>query len=210
MNLFAIESKLRKFFVITLILSLFAISIVATGVSVVLYNQLIQVSAELNKQATKPSETTTPGYGMQTTKIFFSKDPESYSTDFTYTVGVSREIKISSPVESSIEELLKGPSVGEAENGLKLPITLTGESNCNGDNFRVVSNLTQLGTDLEIHFCKKVTLNGAADTARIVSVVKKTILGLESSVNYSPGRIAVLDSTGNCLGDESGMNACLM
>ncbi|MEO6729152.1 MAG: hypothetical protein ABIM99_04485 [Candidatus Dojkabacteria bacterium] len=200
--------SLRKYFVIVLIISLAAVAIVATCVSVILYNQLIQVSNELNTQATRPADNINTSTKIMT-KIYFSKSPDSYTGDFSYTVGVDREIDKIKPVETALEQILSGPSVDEASMGLKDPIILSGESNCNGGDFKIVSNLTQLGTDIEIHFCKDVLIGGTGDVARVVAVVKKTIQGLETSANYKSGRIAVLDKTGNCLGDEIGMNACL-
>ncbi len=151
-----------------------------------------------------PEENTT-----ETTKVYFSKIPESYDTDFTFVVGVSRVIDSNSPVESSLKRLFDGPSLSEMSDGLRQPIVLTGESNCNSADFKIVSNSTALGSDIEVHLCKEAVINGVGDTARIQSVIKKTLLGLEDSVNFKVGRIAVLNKDNNCLGDESGMNACL-
>ncbi|MFS8130837.1 MAG: hypothetical protein ACMG57_02555 [Candidatus Dojkabacteria bacterium] len=144
-----------------------------------------------------------------TTKVYFSKIPESYDTDFAFGVAVSRVISKSSPVEDSLNMLFKGPTVSEVAGGLRDPIPLSGESNCDGNDFRIVSNSTQLGSDIEVHFCKDITISGVGDVARIQSVIKKTLLALQDSANFKVGRIAVLDKSNNCLGDESGMNACI-
>lgn len=143
-------------------------------------------------------------------KIYFSKEPQSYKDDFTYSVPVDREIDRTQPVETAIKELLKGPSASEKAQDLKSPIVLSGESNCGGDDFRIISNSTQLGVDIEVVFCKDITLTGIGDSARVQSVIKKTIYALEDSANFKSARIAVLDKTSNCIGDESGLNTCLM
>lgn len=160
--------------------------------------------------ATTPSTVETQEQSNDvTSKIYFSKIPESYDTDLTFVAPVTRVISKAGAVESSLDMLFKGPTVAEVSAGLRNPIVLTGDSNCSGSDFRIVSNGTQLGTDIEVHLCKDVTINGVGDTARIQSVIKSTLLALKDSANFTVGRIAVLDKNNNCVGDESGMNACI-
>lgn len=188
---------------------LFLLSI-TTGISTGVAFFYARENADLRSQLVQNTQTPVPPTSqMLTTKVYFSKTPDSYETDFAFVVGVNREINSISPVETVMDKFLQGPSAEEAITGLKNPVVLTGASNCSGEQYRIVSNLTQLGTDLEIHFCKNITVNGAGDLARIQSTINRTLIELETSANYSIGRIAILDMNGNCLGDESGMNACL-
>ncbi|MEP7103394.1 MAG: hypothetical protein ABI721_01640 [Candidatus Dojkabacteria bacterium] len=145
------------------------------------------------------------------TKIYFSKTPQSYDSDFSYVVGVDREVNKSESVVQAIEKILAGPTAAETALGYKNPITLTGSSNCGGNLFTFSSNYDSMATanDVTIKFCKDVTISGIGDSGRIQAVIKKTLQGLEHTADYKVGKIAILDKNGNCLGDESGMNACL-
>lgn len=158
------------------------------------------------KPETTPSD---PGSGTQLSKIHFSKIPQSDS-DFSFTVSANKEVSILEPVETSINQIITGPTAAESADGVRNPIILTGTSNCGGSNFTTSTtyDFTTRETDTTIQFCKDLP-TGVGNIAKIKTVIIKTLEDLQDSVEFNLGSLAILDKNGNCLGDESGMNLCL-
>src|SRR5690349_12002283 len=92
---------------------------------------LINNKPKLSEVAIVPTTNPTTESNTVSSKIYFSKDPESYEDDLTFTVGVQRDIDKTKPIETALTELLKGPTTTETNLGLRNPIVLSGESSCN-------------------------------------------------------------------------------
>ena len=134
--------------------------------------------------------------------VHFSKDPESLE-NFDYTVQVERDRDQSvSAIDAALIELLKGPTASEVAAGMFTPIKLSGESNCDGGNFRYTTSSNKL----TFTFCKQLTLAGIGDDARISAVISETIAANSGTI---PPEVIIIDRNGNCLGDQSGQNTCL-
>ena len=83
------------------------------------------------------------------------------------------------------------------------PIKLTGTSNCSGKDFSL--SIDQTTKKATLKFCKLVTSAGIGDDARIKNTITKTLTQFSTVTT-----VVILDRGGNCMGDESGMNACMM
>lgn len=107
--------------------------------------------------------------------IYFSKDPESFD-DPEFTGFVRRTYEDNQNlVIFVINELIKGPSLSEQnEDDLFSELELSGESNCDGNNYEYSISSSQL----ELKFCKEIISSGVLMDARIKSFVEKTLLEL--------------------------------
>jgi hypothetical protein len=143
-------------------------------------------------------------------KVHFSKKPESYETDFTFTVGVDRQVIRGDAANLAMRELFNGPTDDEKDDDLVNPIIVSGASNCGGSSVSVKTTEDEAteSNNIEVKICKNLTINGVADTARIKSVIENTLKGLEESIDYKVGKIAILDKASHCVGDESGTDSC--
>ncbi|MEO6729151.1 MAG: hypothetical protein ABIM99_04480 [Candidatus Dojkabacteria bacterium] len=160
--------------------------------------------------ATPPSTIPATDYDTGATFIYLSKTPESFDTDFSFTVAVSREINVLEPVETAMREIIIGPTTSEYSLGYRNPVILTGGSNCGGDDFTVSTTYdsTARTTDTVVQFCKDLP-SGIGPQARIKSVITDTLSNFGDSLGFHLGDLNILTKEGNCIGDESGMNICL-
>jgi hypothetical protein len=131
------------------------------------------------------------------TRVFFGRDPESLE-DFTAVFPVGRGPL--SPL-ASVLELIQGPTLEEAQQGYRseLRLMLRGESNCDGQVELSVADGTAV-----VRFCREVASAGIGQDARMASQVNATLLQFPSIK-----QVRLLDRTGRCLMDMSGMDQCL-
>lgn len=158
-----------------------------------------QPEAELAPTRTRQSKEETVKVTPKTVQVFFPKSPNS-DGDFTYVEPVLRQTTKEKVATFAIEQLIAGPSDPESGKGFLDPIQLQGSSNCGGDFQLVVAEGVA-----KLQFCKNVVSRGTGDDARAISAVKATLK------QFSTVKSAiVLDKNGNCLGDQSGENVCLV
>jgi Sporulation and spore germination len=131
-------------------------------------------------------------------QIFFSKRPES-DNDPAYTMPVIRQTSRTDIATTALEHLLAGPSDSEQAEGMYSTIQLSGVSNCGGKDFSL--NIQEgLAT---FRFCRQPKLAGDLDGFRIRKQINSTLTQFETVK-----KIMILDSTGNCFDDMSGLNRC--
>lgn len=112
--------------------------------------------------------------------VFFSKNPESVN-DFTYVVRVERTTTDSNLIDHALKQLISGPNSSETQAGLFTPISLKGDSTCNGDDFQTTLNDDKV---VRIYLCKDLVINGVGDAARVQTVLERTLIGLNEATKY--------------------------
>jgi hypothetical protein len=143
-----------------------------------------------------PTETPTES----TIKVYFSKDPESYD-DPTVVEGVVRTPSKADIASFALEQLILGPSAEEKALKLFTELKLSGISNCGGKDFKIETD--SAAKKATITFCRPIDSPGVLSDARIKSEIEKTMNEL-STVDST----VIITSSGNCFGDQSGMNTC--
>jgi spore germination protein GerM len=135
--------------------------------------------------------------------VYFSHNPKSYE-DFTYTVTAPRTSDRKDIGTYTIEQLIQGPTADEAAQSLFSPLQnkLTGDSNCGGPDFSLVINEDGLGT---LRFCKDLITAGIGEDAIITETTTQTLKQF-STIN----KVTILTKSGDCFGDMSGENRCLL
>jgi hypothetical protein len=150
--------------------------------------------------------TATPsGYPV---KVYFSKHPESDSNPAAV-FPVNRVSPTLQVATYASAQLIAGPTASEHSAGYYTPLTsvLTGSSNCGGPDFQITLNMKgstpEAGT-ATFKFCRATSLPGDLTGGVIRAEINKTLLQF-STIH----KVVILDSTGHCFDDLSGLNACL-
>ncbi|HEV7129957.1 MAG TPA: GerMN domain-containing protein [Ktedonobacterales bacterium] len=136
-------------------------------------------------------------------KVYFSKHPDS-DNNVNVVVAADRTSPTLGVGTFAIQQLIAGPSATEAAAGLytELTASLTGASNCGGPDFQyTIDNGTHTGT---LKFCKVTSLAGDLTGARIQAEITKTLTQFPNVT-----KVIILNSTGHCFNDLSGMDSCL-
>lgn len=154
-------------------------------------------------QTTAPTSTPTLAQTSSPTRqrsvqVFFSRFPAA-GDDFTQVASVTRSTSRVSVARFAIEQLLVGPTSTERRQGLRSPVQLQGNSTCGSDFTLSINNGVA-----RLQFCRQVVSAGVGDDARAKSAIEAT---LKQFATVS--RVVILDSNGNCFGDQSGENLCL-
>ncbi|HEY7778807.1 MAG TPA: hypothetical protein VIC85_01220 [Ktedonobacterales bacterium] len=151
--------------------------------------------------AVAPTATATPaGYPV---KVFFSKHPDS-DGDVSKVFPVNRVSPTLGVATFAIQQLIAGPVAVEASAGYYTEITaaLAGSSNCGGPDFKyTIADATHTGT---LQFCRPTQLPGDLSGPRIKAEITATLTQFPNVT-----KVVILDSTGHCFDDASGLNACL-
>ncbi|HBB36284.1 MAG TPA: hypothetical protein DDZ80_23840 [Cyanobacteria bacterium UBA8803] len=132
-------------------------------------------------------------------KVFFPKSPNS-DRDFTYVEPVWRTTTSPGIARFAIEQLIAGPTNEESRKGLINAIDLQGSSNCGQDFTLAISQGVA-----RLQLCKTVVSGGVGDDARAISAIEATLKQFPTIQS-----IVILDKDGNCFGDGSGENLCLV
>lgn len=129
--------------------------------------------------------------------VFFSKNPES-SDDLNKVFPVSRATN-ESVLKSAVGELIAGPTKQEKDEGYFGGLQLSGDSNCDGQEFK----LEVVENRLTLTFCKDLAQTDKEELSRaqnqIIATLKST--GLAES-------FLVLDKDGKCLFGEQFSLSC--
>lgn len=133
--------------------------------------------------------------------VYFAKNPES-NDNFEYTVSVDRSTTRRDTGAFAIEQLIAGPSASEQAKGLFSPLSgkISGPSDCSGRDF----TLTIENSIAKLRFCRTVSSAGIGDDARISTTIGATLKQF-STVE----KVIILTKSGDCFGDQSGLNRCL-
>ena len=143
---------------------------------------------------------TTLAQNTRAVRVYFPKEPRSFSSDLSYVEGVTRYTSSTSVASYAVQQLIAGPNSQEQRQGLRKAVTLQGNSNCGADfSLRIRNSVAQL------RFCRTVASAGVGDDARTLSALNATLKQFPT-VKYT----VILDQNGNCLGDMSGENNCFI
>ena len=155
---------------------------------------------------------TTTGYPV---KVFFSKYPDSVSTNFSTVYAVDRISPTIAVGTFSLQLLIAGPTLSERQAGYftELNTLLSGPSNCSaplpvgGPDFTLALNkkgtVTQTGT-ATIKFCRSLNSPGIGADVRVSAEINAT---LKQFSNIT--KVVILTKDGHCFGDGSGLDLCL-
>ena len=154
-----------------------------------------------------PTATTTVTPSGPTIKVFFGKDPDSFS-DQSVLVASERPFTGDNKVTALLTELLKGPSLDEKAAGDFSTFSLSGSSACGGSSFQ----FSRTGSLLKVKFCKDINPTTSPDGSageglrsegRMLNALAKT-LEVDGVT-----QIEIRDKTGLCFGlDAGGLNTC--
>lgn len=132
--------------------------------------------------------------------VYFSKHPES-DNDPSKTFTVQRASPDLSVAKFSITELLKGPTPDEQSKGYFTYVRLRDDtSNCGGADF-IVSIENGVAT---LQFCKTFDHIGSVSDGQAESNIKDTLKQFPTVQ-----KIVILNKSGKCEFDLSGLNLCL-
>ena len=158
------------------------------------------------------SASTVTGYPV---KVFFSKFPESVTTNFSAVYPVGRMSPTIAVGTFAIQLLLAGPTLSENQAGYFTELTtmLSGPSNCSapllvgGPDFTLSldkrGTVTQTGT-ATVKFCRSLTSPGIGADARVIAEITATLKQFPRIK-----QVVILTKDGHCFGDESGKDLCL-
>lgn len=158
------------------------------------------------------SATSPDGYRV---KVYFSKFPDSLN-NFTAVFPVKRISPTIAVATFSIQLLIAGPTLSERSAGYfsEFNSILTGPSSCSapqptgGPDFTLklnVKGITPAPGTATLRLCRTTSSPGVGADARILAEINAT---LKQFSNIQ--QVVVLDKNGNCFGDESGLNRCLV
>ena len=155
---------------------------------------------------------TATGYPV---KVFFSKYPDSVSTNFSTVYAVDRISPTIAVGTFSLQLLIAGPTLSEQQAGYftELNTMLSGPSNCSaprpvgGPDFTLTldkkGTVTEPGT-ATVKFCRSLTSPGIGADARVKAEINAT---LKHFPNIK--KVVILTRDGHCFADESGKDLCL-
>ncbi len=109
----------------------------------------------------------------------------------------------------AIQQLIAGPRPSEASAGYftELKGALSGSSNCGGADFTITLNMrgtTPKQGTATLRFCRTTSLPGDLSGGRIRAEIDRTLRQFPTITAD-----VILDSTGHCFDDLSGMDMCL-
>jgi hypothetical protein len=137
-----------------------------------------------------------------TVQVFFSRDPDSFN-DFTAMFAQSRVVPGGAGlIEQTVAAHLAGPTPGEQAAGFfsDFKNLLVGPSTCKGQDFTLMVTLG-IAT---LQLCHATSSAGIGQDARAQNEINATLMQFAGIT-----RVIVLDSTGHCLFDQSGLDLCL-
>ncbi len=148
-------------------------------------------------------------------KVFFSRFPESVTTNFSAVFPVDRTSPTIAVGTFAIQLLIAGPTLTERNRGYfsELNSILTGPSNCSapfptaGPDFKLTLNKKgsrdEEGT-ATVKFCRSVTSPGIGADARVTAEMNATLKQFPQIK-----KVVILTQNGHCFGDLSGKDLCL-
>ena len=162
-----------------------------------------------------PQNTATPGPSNgYAVKVYFSKFSD---TNPNNVYPVDRVSPTSAVATFAIQLLIAGPTLAERSQGYysELNSLFSGPSGCDitnatptgGPDFTLTLNMKgstpQQGT-ATLQFCRQSSSSGVDEDGRIKAEITATLKQFSNIKN-----VVILTQSGQCFGDESGMNQCL-
>lgn len=148
------------------------------------------------EEEAKVSDSAQPS-AVSTALVYFSK----YSEDNNSTASASVERAVyqgQDPVAKVVEELIAGPSSAEKAEGYSGGFELKGDSNCNGQDFKVVTEENAI----KLQFCRDYSNDGMAEEKLQREQIVKSLSGISGHPN-----VYILDKSGKCLFSHT-LNGC--
>jgi hypothetical protein len=148
-------------------------------------------------------------------KVFFSRYPESVSTNFSTVYPVDRISPTIAVGTFALQLLIAGPTLSEQQTGYftELNTMLSGPSNCSsprpvgGPDFTLAldkkGTVTEPGT-ATVKFCRSLNSPGIGADARVKAEITATLTQFANIKS-----VVILTKDGHCFGDESGKDLCL-
>jgi spore germination protein GerM len=136
-------------------------------------------------------------------KVYFSKHPDSDANASTV-VPVNRVSPTLGVATYALQQLIAGPTGAETAAGFfsELGGSLTGASSCGGADFQyTINNVSHTGT---LRFCRQTQLAGDLVGPRIKAQINATLTQFPNVT-----KVVILNSSGHCFDDLSGMDVCL-
>lgn len=122
--------------------------------------------------------------------VYFSRytdsdtpDEEVYSVERTVYQGQD-------PLSVAVDELIAGPSSEEKADGFYGGIGLSGDSNCDGADYKIQTS----ESTVTVQFCKNVNDGSVTDSAQSQKQIRSTLSQLTGH-----GQVVALDKDGKCL-----------
>jgi hypothetical protein len=195
-----------------LIAGIIALLVIAGGLTAYLmFPKSTHTPSSSNQQTSQ--ETTSPMSSGQSDKstpsmtppvtyslnVYFSKHTES-DNDPSKTFPVSRTAPDLGVAAFAISELLKGPTSTEQGRGYFSTTRLrSGQSNCDGQDFTL--SISQ--NVVTLRFCRVFDHLGVISDGQSESEIKATLMQFSTIT-----KVVILNSSGDCEFNLSGMNAC--
>jgi hypothetical protein len=151
-----------------------------------------------------PSHAASFANSLDTVEVYFSKHPES-DADFTAVFPQPRDLPGGAGLmERTVAALIAGPTPAEQAAGYfsDFGALIVGEaSNCKGLDFMLMATP---GT-ITLQLCRATSSAGIGQDARAQAEI-------EATLRQFPGvsRVVVLNASGRCLFDQSGLDRCLV
>jgi hypothetical protein len=148
-------------------------------------------------------------------KVYFSRYPESVSTNYAAVYPVNRTSPTVAVGTFAIQMLIAGPTPSEKQAGYfsELNTMLSGTSNCSapipvgGPDFTLTLNMkgkTPESGTATLQLCRTITSPGIGADARVTAEINATLKQF-SSIK----KVVILTKDGHCFGDASGKDLCL-
>lgn len=136
--------------------------------------------------------------GKASIKIFLLKGvQDSKNTSTTY--ALERLTDRQDILYFALEQLVKGPTSIESDQGFISPIELSGISNCGGGDF----NLLLLDGIFTVKMCKLLSSKAGSNSEDIQNLIESTAKQF-SEIK----KVIILNSNNTCFGDSSGQDLC--
>jgi hypothetical protein len=128
----------------------------------------------------------------------FSNDKFSQPGNANYTVPVERQTRRTDIATFALEEIMRGPTAEETEQGLRSTfgdeyfITLSGKSQCGIRNFTIT--LDPDNYFARVNFCKDINFTQDWSMMLLQDQIRKTLIQFEKIQ-----KVQILNKDGNCL-----------
>jgi hypothetical protein len=160
-------------------------------------------SSSSSVSSVSATTSTTTSAAQATYKIYFADTAKAgASTPAQMLTSVTRKTSRADALTFALEQMIAGPTQSEKAAGLSSTFAgrISGTSNCGGANF--VAQI-QPGQVAQVKFCKQVSGVGSfADGVLLASIG-------EAAFQFSGvSKVLILDQSGKCLFDESGLEIC--
>lgn len=140
--------------------------------------------------------------GQYLLKVYmFSDDKFNEPGEPDYTTVLDRQTPRQDIATYTVEQILRGPTANEIENGLRptfggeYPVALSGSSQCGIKNFDI--NLDVKNYLAKVTFCRELAFHEDWGPKLLISQIRKTLIQFDKIL-----KVQILTKDGNCLTGE--------